>query len=66
MIDHPYKRDYKSMVSNNIIQNCPITDSDIPNAHTIFGTNLNGTRVKTMQQKMDRVVMDYIAVPKDF
>ena len=47
-----------------MIQNSPINASDISNAHTIFGTNLFGTRFKKVRQNPDRVVMDYVAVPK--
>ena len=54
------------MVSNNIIQNFPITASDVTNSHIMFGKNLSGTRVKTVWQKPDRVVMDYVAVTNDF
>ena len=54
------------MVINNIIQNFLITASGVTNAHTMFGPNLAGTRGKTLQQNSDRVVMDYVDVPKDF
>ena len=54
------------MVSYNIIQNFPIHASEVPNAHTMIGPNLAGTSNKTVQKKPDRVVMDYIDVPKYF
>ena len=54
------------MVSYNIIQNFPIHASEVPNAHTMIGPNLAGTSNKTVQKKPDRVVMDYIDVPKCF
>ena len=66
MIDHPSERDFKSVVRNNMNQNYPITASDITNAHTMFGTNLAGTRGKTMQQNTDRPIMDCVVVTKDF
>ena len=34
--------------------------------HTKFGTNLAGTRGKTMRHNTDTVVMDYVAVPRNF
>ena len=46
------------MMSNIMIQNFPITDSDVTNSNTIFGPNLAGTRGKIVQQNMDRVDMD--------
>ena len=54
------------MVNNNMIQNCHITSSDVTNAHTMLGPNLAGTRGKTVLQKPDRVVMDFISVPNNF
>ena len=66
MIGHPSERDFKSMVSNNMIQNWPITASDITSSHTIFGSNLAGTRGNTVRQNPDRLVMYYAALPKDF
>ena len=66
MIGQPSERKFKSMVSNNIIQNFPITASGITNNCAMFGTNLAGTRGKTVRLNPGKVVMDYIDVPKDF
>ena len=49
-----------------MMQNCPITTSDVNNTCTMFGPNLAGTRGNTVQQNLERVVMDYVAVLKDF
>ena len=54
------------MVSNNIIQNFLITASDITNAHIMFSPNLAGTRVNKVQHNPDRVVMDYVDLPREF
>ena len=59
-------REFKYMVSKNMIQNCPINASGVTNAHIMVGTNLSSTRINTVQQKLDRVVMEYVAVHKDF
>ena len=45
MIFHPSKRDLKSMVSNNMIQNFPIISSGSTNSCSMFGTTLTGTKV---------------------
>ena len=66
MIDHPSERDFISMVRNNMIKNFPIAATDITNDHAMFGPNLDGARGKTVEQKTDRVGMDYVAVPKNF
>ena len=54
------------MSINSIIQKFIITASSVTNAHVMFGPNLAGTRGKTLQQNPDRVVTDYVDVPKDF
>ena len=48
-----------------MFQNCHITASDATNAHTMFAPNLLGTRGEILRQNLDRVVMDYVDVPKD-
>ena len=66
IIGHPSERDFKSLVINNMVQNCPITASEVTKYHTMFGLNLAGARGKTVQQKLDRVVMYYVASPNNF
>ena len=61
-----HERDFKSMVSNNISQNCHITASDVTNYHTMFSPIISGTRVNTVRQNPDRVVMYYVSVPREF
>ena len=46
--------------------NCHITDSGIINAHTMTSPNLSGTRVKTVRHHMDRVMVYYVSVPREF
>ena len=66
IIDRPSERGLKSMVSNNMIQNWPITASEVTNNHTMFVPNLAGNRGKTVWQNTDRAVTDHVAVPRDF
>ena len=54
------------MLRNNLIQNCPINVSDVTNDCAMFGINLDGAWGKTVQQKPDRVVLDYVSISKDF
>ena len=63
MMGNPSERDYKGMVSNNIIPNCPVTSADISNARAIFGPDLPSVRGKTVQRAPAPVVGDYVAVP---
>jgi hypothetical protein len=48
MMGNPSKKDYKGMVSNNLIQNCPITSKDMSNARAIFGPDLASIWGKTV------------------
>ena len=66
IIGRTSERYFKSMASNNMIQNCHITDSDVTNDHTMFSPNLYSTRVNKVQQNPDRVVMYYVSVPREF
>ena len=54
------------MVINNMIQKGPINASEVTNAHTMFGANRASTSGKTVQQNPDRVVMDCVAVFREF
>ena len=64
LVDNPSKNDFKGMVSNNKIKNCPITTIAITNACSIFGPDLASVRGKTVRHAPAPVVGDYVAVPK--
>jgi len=64
MMGNPREKDYKGMVSNNLIANCPITSHDVTNARTIFGPDLASIRGKTVRRAPEPVVTDYVAVPR--
>ena len=66
MIGHQSDRDFESMASHNMIQNCPITFSNITNSHTMFGPKIAGIRGRIVQHNSYRVVMDYVDVPRGF
>ena len=48
MMGNLSEKDYKGMVSNNLIENCPITSHEVTNAWTIFGPNLASIWGKTV------------------
>ena len=64
MIRNPSKKDFKGMVSRNMIKNCPVTTTDITNARTIFGPDLPSIRGTTVRRTPAPVVADYVAVPR--
>jgi hypothetical protein len=63
MVGNPSEKDYKGVVSNHLISNCPVTHPNITNARAIFGPDLPSVRGKTVQQTPAPVVTDYVAVP---
>ncbi len=48
MLGNPSKKDFKGMISSNIIPNCPTTHSNVTNAQKIFGPDLASIRGKTV------------------
>jgi hypothetical protein len=58
LIGNPSKNNFKGMVSNNMITNCPVTTTTITNARTIFGPDLASVRGKTVQWTPAPVVGD--------
>jgi hypothetical protein len=65
MMGNPSKKDYKGMVSNNLIANCPITSHDVTTARTIFGPDLASIQGgKTVRRAPEPVMTDYVAVPR--
>jgi hypothetical protein len=64
LIGNPSKNNFKGMVSNNMITNCPITTTAITNGRSIFGPDLAIVRGKIARWTPALVVGDYVAVPK--
>jgi hypothetical protein len=63
MLGNPSEKDYQGLVSGNLINNCPISSSNMSNARAIFGPDLASVRGKTVRKKPAPVVTDYVAVP---
>ena len=64
-VGHPSVQDFKAMIKNNLILNCPVTLDDIERASKIYGANIAALKGKTVRTKSDPVISDYIAVPED-
>ena len=64
LIGNPSENDFKGLVSNNMIANCPVTTTAITNARNIFGKDLASVRGKTVRWAPAPVVGDYVAVPR--
>ena len=50
MMGNLSEKDYKGMVSNNFIANCPISSKDVSNARTIFRPDLASIRGKKVRR----------------
>ena len=59
----PSDKDYKGVVSNHLIFNCPVTHANITNVHTIFGPDLPSMWGKTVRRAPASAVTNYVAIP---
>jgi hypothetical protein len=64
LLGNPSEKDYRGMVSSNMIENCPISTSDVSNARAIFGPDLPSVRGKTVRRTPAPVVAEYVSVPR--
>ena len=65
-VDHPTDEKFKQMVIGKSLDNCSIVTNDVTNTHAIFGPNRPGLRRETVRQRPERVVPEYLEIPKDF
>ena len=63
---HPNDETFKHMVSGKSLDNCSIVASDVTDARTMFGPNRPGLRGETVRQRPERVVPEYLGIPRDF
>ena len=66
MVGTPSPRDFQGMVRHNLLKDCPVTPEDVENANTIFGPDLATIRGKTVRNSPERVVTDYVEIPRIF
>jgi hypothetical protein len=64
LIGSPSKKDYRGMVSSNLISNCPFSKTNVTNVRAIFGPDLASVQGKTVWHILAPVVADYVAVPR--
>ena len=64
MVVTPSPHNFEGMVCLNMLKDCPITNDDIKNANTIFGTDLTTIRGKTVRSCPKRVITDYVNIPR--
>jgi hypothetical protein len=66
MVGNPTDKEFKGMVCERLITNCPITEQDIENANRIFGPDLANLRGKMIRTKPEHVRIEYVQIPWDF
>jgi hypothetical protein len=65
LVGYPSPRDFKNMVTSNMINNCSVTANDIDNAHKLFGNDIENLRGKAVRNTPDPVMADYVTTPKE-
>jgi hypothetical protein len=66
MVGNPTDKEFKRMVREKNITNCPVTVQDVENANHIFGPDLANLRGKTIRTKPEHVRIEYVQIPRDF
>ena len=61
----PSINDFKQLVKNCLINNCPVTIEDIKICEDIFGPNVYNLKGKTTRTAPTPVIIDYVEVPRD-
>jgi hypothetical protein len=65
MVGYLTERDFKNMVSSNMIRNFPVTPADISAANKICGPNVASMKGKTVRATQEPVLREYVEVPKE-
>ena len=64
-VGYPSARDFKTIISKNLILNCPLTASDVVRAENIYGQDIHALKGKITRTKLKPVVIDYLVMPKN-
>ena len=62
-VGFPSNPDFKNLIKNNMIINCPVTSDDVDRANKIYGPSIATMKGKTTGTKYKTVVTDYVDVP---
>jgi hypothetical protein len=65
MLGYPSEKDFRNMVSSNMITNCPVTPTDIIAANKIFGPNVASIKGKTVRITQEPVLTSHVKIPQD-
>jgi hypothetical protein len=64
MMGHPSEKTLKNMVSNDVIQDCDITPTDLANANAIYGPDRASLRGKSVRRQPSKVHPEFIKIPQ--
>jgi hypothetical protein len=59
-------KEFKGMVREKLVTNCPVTMQDVENANCIFGPDLTNLRRKTIRTKLEHIHIEYVQIPRVF
>ena len=65
IVGAPTTDNLKSMLRQNVINNCPITTRDVDNAEKIFGKDISTLKGKSTRPKPTTVIDDYVDIPTE-
>jgi hypothetical protein len=65
MVGYPSEKDFRNMVSSNMITNCPVTPTDISAANKIVGPNVASIKGKTIRVTQEPVLTSYVKIPQE-
>jgi hypothetical protein len=65
MVGNPTDKEFKGMVRERLITDCPVTVQEVENANRIFGPDLAYLRGKTIRTKPEHVCIEYVQIPWD-
>jgi hypothetical protein len=65
MLGYPSEKDFRKMVSSNMITNCPVTPTDTSAANKIFGPNVASIKGKTVRVTQEPVLTSYVKLPQE-
>ena len=62
-VGFPLSKDFKSLIKNKMIHDCPVTSDDVDRDNTTYGPVIATMKGKTTHTKSKPVVTDYVDVP---
>merc|ERR1739836_180671 len=60
----PSPRNFKAILRQNLIHNCPVTPSDVDRAEEIYGPDISTLKGKSTRRNHGRVKDDHIEIPR--